>query len=196
MPALPLTAAALAAALALLASSAPPPAGDAPTKDPAPPKESGKAKGKGKPAAKSESDYYAKLSAFLSPIRALVLVTALLVAAGGILGGVNAMYAAFASRVREAGTLQALGFSRLAVAASLVLESTVACVAGSLIACLVGIAALDGLSIRFTMGSFGVVVDSHAVLAGMLTGLGLGLLGALPAIARCLTLSIPTALRS
>jgi thiol-disulfide isomerase/thioredoxin len=62
MPALPLTAAALAAALALLASSAPPPAGDAPAKDPAPPKESGKAKGKGKPAAKSESDYYAKLS--------------------------------------------------------------------------------------------------------------------------------------
>ncbi|MFM2165222.1 MAG: hypothetical protein RL325_1659 [Planctomycetota bacterium] len=146
--------------------------------------------------AMRESDYYAKLAAFLSPIRALVLVTALLVAAGGILGGVNAMYAAFASRVREAGTLQALGFSRLAVAASLVLESTVACVAGSLLACLVGIAALDGLSIRFTMGSFGVVVDSHAVLAGMLTGLGLGLLGALPAIARCLTLSIPTALRS
>ena len=53
-----------------------------------------------------ESEYYAQLAAFLAPIRMLVLITALLVAFGGALGGINAMYAAFASRVREAGTAQ------------------------------------------------------------------------------------------
>lgn len=146
--------------------------------------------------AMRESDYYARLAVFLAPIRLLVLATAALVAVGGVLGGVNAMYAAFASRVREVGTLQALGFTRGAIALSLILESTVACVAGALIACLVGVAALDGIAIRFTMGSFGIAIDSDAILAGLVAGLFLGLVGALPAIVRCLTLSIPTALRS
>jgi putative ABC transport system permease protein len=101
-----------------------------------------------------------------------------------------------APRVREVGTLQALGFTRGAIALSLVLESTVACVAGALVACLVAMLALDGLSVRFTMGSFGIVIDSVAILAGLLAGILLGLVGALPAIVRCLTLPIPTALRS
>jgi len=146
--------------------------------------------------AMRESDYYARLSAFLAPIRMLVLATAALVAAGGILGGINAMYSAFASRVREVATLQALGFTRGAIALSLIVESTVACAAGALVACLAGVLALDGLSIRFTMGSFGIAVDSVAVLAGLAAGIFLGVVGALPAIVRCLTLPIPSALRS
>lgn len=146
--------------------------------------------------AMRESDYYARLSALLAPIRLLVLATALLVAVGGMLGGINAMYAAFASRVREVGTLQALGFTRSAIAVSLLVESTVACTAGALIGCLVALLALDGLSIGFSMGSFGLSVDSPALLAGIGSGLFLGAIGALPAIARCLSLSIPSALRS
>ena len=146
--------------------------------------------------AMRESDYYERLAAFLSPIRALVLVTAALIAVGGMLGGVNAMYAAFSSRVREVGTLQALGFTRGAIAVSLVIESTVACLAGALLACAIGMALLDGIAIRFTMGSFGIAIDSAAVLAGLTAGLVLGLIGALPAILRCLALPIPSALRS
>jgi putative ABC transport system permease protein len=146
--------------------------------------------------AMRESDYYERLAAFLSPIRALVLVTAALIAVGGMLGGVNAMYAAFSSRVREVGTLQALGFTRGAIAVSLVIESTVACLAGALLACAIGMALLDGIAIRFTMGSFGIAIDAAAVLAGLTAGLVLGLIGALPAILRCLALPIPSALRS
>jgi putative ABC transport system permease protein len=146
--------------------------------------------------AMRESDYYERLAAFLSPIRALVLVTAALIAVGGMLGGVNAMYAAFSSRVREVGTLQALGFTRGAIAVSLVIESTVACLAGALLACAIGMALLDGIAIRFTMGSFGIAIDAAAVLAGLSAGLVLGLIGALPAILRCLALPIPSALRS
>jgi putative ABC transport system permease protein len=106
------------------------------------------------------------------------------------------MYAAFASRVREAGTLQAIGFSRAAIAVSLTIESTVACVAGALLAAAAGLLFLDGLAIRFSMGSFGLSVDGPAVLAGLSAGVLLGLLGAVPAILRCLTLPIPSALRS
>lgn len=146
--------------------------------------------------AMREDEYYARLASLLAPIRILVLATALLVASGGILGGINAMYAAFASRVREVGTLQALGFTRAAIAISLLIESTVACTAGALIGCIAGLVAIDGLSIGFSMGSFGVAVDATAILAGLATGLFLGIVGALPAIARCLSLSIPSALRS
>ena len=46
------------------------------------------------------------------------------------------------------------------------------------------------------MGSFAVSVDSAALAGALGAGLLLGLLGAIPAIFRCLTLSIPTALRS
>ncbi|MEY3141964.1 MAG: hypothetical protein RLY21_457 [Planctomycetota bacterium] len=146
--------------------------------------------------AMRESDYYAQLSEFFAPIRLLVLATALLISTGGVLGGVHAMYAAFASRVREAGTLQALGFSRLAIALSLVTESTVACVSGALLACAVALLALDGVAIRFSMGSFGLSVDHAAILAGLGAGTLLGLVGAVPAILRCLLIPIPSALRS
>jgi len=146
--------------------------------------------------AMRESDYYAQLAEFFAPIRMLVLATALLISVGGVLGGVHAMYAAFASRVREAGTLQALGFSRAAIAVSLVTESTVACVTGALLACAAALVALDGVSIRFSMGSFGLSVDHAAILAGLTAGTLLGLLGAVPAILRCLLLPIASALRS
>lgn len=146
--------------------------------------------------AMREQDYYERLTSLLTPIRVLVLATALLVAAGGILGGINAMYAAFSSRVREVGTLQALGFSRTAIAVSLLVESSVACIAGALIGCLAALLLLDGLAIGFSMGSFGLTIDSPALLAGISSGILLGALGALPAIIRCLALPIPTALRS
>ena len=143
-----------------------------------------------------ESEYYAQLAAFLAPIRMLVLITALLVAFGGALGGINAMYAAFASRVREAGTLQAIGFSRGAIAISLLIESLVACATGALIACILGRLVLDGLAVRFSMGTFTLAVDSAAIAAGLLAGLLLGVVGGIAPIARCLSLPIPLALRS
>jgi putative ABC transport system permease protein len=146
--------------------------------------------------AMRESAYYARVTDFFAPIRALVLVTALFISLGGVLGGVHAMYSAFASRVREAATLQAIGFPRVAIAVSLVIESTVACVAGALLACAAALLTLDGLAIQFSMGSFGLSVDGAAVLAGLSAGTLLGLLGALPAIVRCLSTPIPSALRS
>jgi putative ABC transport system permease protein len=62
--------------------------------------------------AQRETEYYATLSSFFGPIRLMVIVTAILVAAGGVLGGLNTVYAAFSSRVREIGALQTLGYSR------------------------------------------------------------------------------------
>lgn len=144
----------------------------------------------------TEGDYYGKLAEFFEPIRIVAWITAGLIALGGLFGGLNTMYAAFASRVREIGTLQSQGYRRAAIVVSLVQESMLATAAGSLIACAVGILLLDGLAVRFSMGAFGLLVDPLVVSIGLCAGLLLGLVGALPPAIRCLRLSIPIALKS
>ena len=73
-----------------------------------------------------EDNYYEKLSSFYAPIRAMTWVTAALVAAGAIFGGLNTLYAAFASRIREMATLQSIGYTRKAPLVSLTQESLLA----------------------------------------------------------------------
>jgi putative ABC transport system permease protein len=143
-----------------------------------------------------ERDYYANLLAFFSPVRAMVWVTALLMATGGLFGGLNTMYAAFASRVRELGALQAIGFSRAAVVVSLVQESVVATAAGSLLAAAAALLLLDGVAVRFSMGAFGLVVDGPVLAGGLGAGLVLGVVGALPPAWRALNMPITDALKA
>jgi putative ABC transport system permease protein len=143
-----------------------------------------------------EAEYYARLSRFFAPIRIVAWVTAILIGSGGLLGGLNTMYAAFASRVRELGMLQCLGYRRAAIIASLVQESVLAAAAGTLIAAIIGLSVLDGLSVRFTVGAFGLRVDPPVLLAGLLAGLLLGLIGALPPALRALRLPIPESLKA
>lgn len=142
-----------------------------------------------------ESDYYSRLSAFFKPLRAMTWITAGLIAAGALFGGVNTLYAAFASRVREMATLQSIGFGRGALLWSLIQESTLACLTGALLASVIAVVLLDGRTIPFSIGSFTLEVSPGVAITGMVTGLLLGLLGALPPAFRCLKPPLPTALR-
>jgi putative ABC transport system permease protein len=146
-------------------------------------------------SALRESDYYSRLGAFFKPLRAMVWITAGLIAAGALFGGINTLYAAFASRVREMATLQSIGFGRGALLASLVQESTLACLTGALLASVIAVALLDGRTIPFSIGAFTLDVDPGVAITGVLTGLLLGLLGALPPAYRCLKPALPSALR-
>jgi len=146
--------------------------------------------------AMRERDYYGKLASFFAPIKIVAWVTAGLIALGGLCGGLNTMYAAFASRIRELGTLQSLGFRRIAIVWSMVQESTLATATGGLIAIVIGVLFLDGLAVRFSMGAFGLVIDEQVALLGLLCGVALGVLGALPPAMRCLGPSIPLALKA
>jgi putative ABC transport system permease protein len=146
--------------------------------------------------AMRETDYFRNLSAFFRPIQLMVWTTAILIATGGLLGGLNTMYAAFASRVREIGSLQAIGFPRYAIVVSLVQESVLATAAGALLAAGAGMLLLDGLTVRFSMGVFGLVIDSSVLLLALAAGLFLGVIGALPPAYRCLRLPIAEALKA
>lgn len=143
-----------------------------------------------------ESDYYAHLSQFFSPLRIMTWITAGLVAAGALFGGLNTLYAAFASRIKELATLQAIGFTRLAILASLIQESLLATLTGTLLASAIALFLLDGQTIPFSIGAFTVTITPAIAVIGLVTGTLLGVIGALPPAIRCLRPPLPSALRS
>ena len=147
-------------------------------------------------AALRESDYFARLSTFYAPVRGMAWMTALLIATGAVLGGLNTLYAAFAPRIREIAALQAIGYGRRAIMFSLVQESTLACLCGTLVAALVALWLLDGVTVSFSIGSFVLRVSPQVAGIGLGTGLALGILGAVPPGLRCLLPPLPSALRS
>ena len=143
-----------------------------------------------------EPAYYASQGAFYRPVQVMVLASAALVAMGALLGGLNTMYAAFASRVRELGMLQVLGFTRAAIVVSLLQEGVIAAMAGALVAVLAAIGLIDGIAIHFSMGTFGIRVDERVVAIGLAAGLLVGVAGCIIPSIRCLRLPLPAALRS
>jgi putative ABC transport system permease protein len=146
--------------------------------------------------AMREQDYYAGLVEFYRPVRIVAMITAGLIALAGLCGGLNALYAAFASRTRELAALQTLGFPRRVLLLSLVQESVLTACAGGLLATAAGVWLLDGVAVRFSLGAFGLRVDPPVATLGLLTGLVLGVVGALPAAMRCLRLPIAAALKT
>ncbi len=147
-------------------------------------------------AAIDEPAYYAQLAAFFRPVQVLIGTSALVIALGAMLGGLNALDAAFASRSREIAMLQVLGFSRTAVIASLVQESLLAVASGALPAVILAGILLDGIGVRFSMGIVSLSIDSVCIASGLGAGVALGVIGSIPPAIRCMRTSIPTALKS
>jgi putative ABC transport system permease protein len=123
-------------------------------------------------------------------------LTAGLVAAGAVFGGFNMLYAAFAARIRELATLQAVGFRRRAILLSLVQESMLATLLGTLLASFLAVTFLEGINVPFSIGTFRLLLPTHVLALGLGVGIVLGAIGALPPAARCLGAPLPVALRS
>jgi putative ABC transport system permease protein len=86
--------------------------------------------------AKREDRYYEEASGPLATfVRALGTVIAVFFAFGATLGAMITMYAQVASRVREVGTLRALGFRRRAVLGSFLIESVILALIGAVAGC-------------------------------------------------------------
>lgn len=147
-------------------------------------------------SAQRESDYYARLSQFYRPVRIMTWITAGLIGAGAVFGGLNTLYAAFASRMRETATLQSIGFTRLALLSTFIQESMMACLGGTLVAMVLALILVDGFTIAFSIGAFTLHVTPGVVLTGLATGIALGVLGSIPPAIRCLRPPLPSALRS
>jgi len=146
--------------------------------------------------ATPEQKYYASLTAHYGPVRSVAWLIVLLVAGAGVFAGLNTMYGAVVGRVRELAMLQTLGFSRRAIALSIVQEGVLLAAAGSLVAAAVAVPLLNGMAVRFTMGAFHLRLDSAALLVGLSTGLAIGVLGSLPPAWRALQMPVVDGLKA
>jgi putative ABC transport system permease protein len=146
--------------------------------------------------ATPETEYYASLQRHYGPVRTVAWLIVVLVAGAGVFAGLNTMYGAVVGRVRELAMLQTLGFSRRAIALSIVQEGVLLAAAGALLAATIGLALISGMAIRFTMGAFTLRLDSAALAIGLVTGLAIGIVGSLPPAWRALRMPVVDALKA
>ena len=123
-------------------------------------------------------------------------VCAILLSLGALLGGLNSLNAAFSARIREFGAMQAIGFTRIQLMASLIKETTLYSSLGLIIALVVVRFSLQGTSFPFSIGVFVLDFDSHIARVAIFTSIAVSLLGTLAPGWKCLKPSLTQTLRS
>lgn len=149
--------------------------------------------------AKREDAYYEQVSGALAGfIRVLGTVIAIFFSFGATLGAMITMYAQVASRVREIGTLRALGFKRRAVLGSFLVESLILSILGAVAGCIFA-ALLSTLSFTttnfssFTEVKFRFHFDALVAIKATAFAIAMGVLGGLLPAARAARLQIAEA---
>jgi putative ABC transport system permease protein len=149
-----------------------------------------------------QAEFYADQSTMTTNfITGLGTVIALMMALGALLGALNTMYNAVASRGREIATLRALGFGAAPVVCSVMIESLALALAGGIVGGLGAYLAFDGYGAAtmnfqtFSQIAFAFAVTPKLLSTAILLAAAIGLLGGiLPAI-RAARLPIAAALR-
>ncbi len=131
-----------------------------------------------------ETDYYSSQTRSGAPIKFVGMIVAVIMAIGSCFAAMNTMYAAVAYRAREIATLRIIGFSRVPILVSFVLESLLLALLGAAAGILLMLP-FNGLttgtsnavtfsevvfSLRMTPGVIGVAVI-FAVVMGIFGGL-------------------------
>jgi ABC-type lipoprotein release transport system permease subunit len=129
----------------------------------------------------------------------LALFVGVIMGIGAVFGAMNTMYAVVGSRMREIGTLRALGFSRSSILVAFVTESAFLAVVGGALGCLLALPS-DGLSAatggpNFTEFAFAFRVTLRAVGFGLAFAFVMGVFGGFFPALRGARLSIVNALR-
>ena len=151
--------------------------------------------------AQRETAYYEKQSEGSSAfISILGIVITVFFSIGAIIGAMITMYATVAHRIREVGTLRALGFGRLSILTSFLLESLMLSLVGGVFGC---IGALGMGLVKFSMinfASWSEIVFTFTPTPGILlfaliVGGVMGLLGGLAPAIRAARISPIEAMR-
>lgn len=145
-------------------------------------------------SARTEPDYYERLARTSTAFVYIGNLVGALMGLGAIVAGANTLYASMSRRIREMGTLRALGFGRWRVGASLLLESALVSALGGVIG--VGLAlAWNGLAFTVVSIAFEIEIGAGSIARGLAMALLVGLVGGfLPARAAA-RLEIVAALR-
>ncbi|HEY3134601.1 MAG TPA: ABC transporter permease [Blastocatellia bacterium] len=134
--------------------------------------------------AKPELKYYEEQTSTSGPIRGLGIFVAIIMGIGACFGGMNTMYAAVAHRTREIGTLRALGFSKLSILTSFVIESMILALIGGVIGCLLALPvngiATGTMNFRtFSEVAFSFRITPDLLVSALIFSLVLGFIGGL-----------------
>jgi putative ABC transport system permease protein len=155
-----------------------------------------------KVAALREAEFYADQSTRTTTfITGLGTVIAGMMALGALLGALNTMYNAVASRGREIATLRALGFGATPVVCSVLIESLFLAFVGGAVGGLGAYLAFDGYGAAtmnfqtFSQIAFAFAVTPHLLLTATIWAAAIGFLGGLFPAIRAARLPIATALR-
>lgn len=153
---------------------------------------------------KSERVYYDEQTSTAEPIKFLGFFIGIIMAIGASFGAMNTMYAAVSARTQEIATLRVLGFSRLAILISFVVEAICLALLGGILGCLFGIIAvnlaLSGITGTTNFNTFSEVVFAFRLtpkllLIGMFFSVLTGLLGGILPASRAAFTKITLALR-
>ncbi len=151
--------------------------------------------------AQRESDYYEKQGQSTSAfIKVLGLVIAIFFSIAAMIGAMITMYGAVANRGREIGTLRALGFSKLSILTSFLLESVVLALIGGALGVL---GAMAMAFVKFSMINYanwselviGFDPTVRIIFTALIFSAGMGLIGGLLPALRAARLPLLDALR-
>jgi putative ABC transport system permease protein len=150
--------------------------------------------------AMSERQFYDnQAGGVATALLALAGFVAVVMGIGAVFGAMNTMYGIVVARTREIGTLRALGFSRISILVSFVLESTFLAVVGALLGCLIALPA-NGMTssaggANFAEVAFAFKISTFALGVGIAFGAVMGIVGGLLPAVKAARLPITTALR-
>lgn len=144
--------------------------------------------------AKGELDYYKEVQKASVAFSFLGNLIGVFMGLGAVFAGMNTMYAAMSRRLRELGTLRALGFGRYDVAGALLAESFFLGTLGGALGLLLSLA-FNGVDFNLFDIAIEISVGRAEAVSGALLALAIGLLGGFMPAKSAAQLAIVDALR-
>lgn len=141
----------------------------------------------------TERGYYRQFTDALEWVFWLSVGMVALVSLVGVLIGINTMYTAILTRLREIATQRILGFSRVDITVSLLTESLSMALVGGVLGAGAGLAVND-LPMNLSQGAFTLTVDGWVLGVAVALSAVVGLLGGLLAVGRGMRMPIIEAL--
>jgi len=145
-------------------------------------------------SAKTETEYYAQMQRVSKAFVYLGNLIGALLGLGAVVAGANTMYATMSRRIREMGTLRALGFGRWRVGAALLLESAIVSLLGGVLGVLLAFA-WNGIAFSLVTISFELAIGPTNAARGIAMALLIGAAGGFLPARSAARLEIVAALR-
>ena len=123
-------------------------------------------------------EYYSESGTLFKILGSVGMLIGLIILTGSILAGMNTMYAAVSGRIREIGTLKALGYTRLSLLISFVCESLFLALTGGILGALLSFS-VNGLPLVFPMITAELSISWSSIGLGIILSVVIGLAGGL-----------------